>query len=1285
MDIGDSRAEEIREIQQSLGSLDFSSSASGPTPRYSQVYEQVALLSSFGPEEFDLRAEPVRDVVNDSAVVVLDGAVRYVLNPDVRRRVLRQLGSRQQMQATLRSVDRLPADPLQVAITRIVDDEDVADDADPISWLQVAYRALSWFTGIIPTESPEAVRARIEAIGLQDRFERLVGENFQGREDELRQMREYVGVLPTSKGFVARLVQRWVSFEEKPALMITGPGGIGKSTLLAKFIVDHARLADDRRLPFAYINFDSPTVRAGDSKTILTEALRQLAIQYPEFNITIAAQRDRWQATLAELPRLTDASQRARDMELVDRFRREFVNLLTGIHIADRPLLLIFDTFEVVQERQRDDIANFYRFLRQLQRDFPALRVVISGRAGLEDRSKDSVWTAGDEASKIPTKELRLKGLDRGTSTEYLVRAGLTLEHANEVARYLMPEEAAEEGASPLSLRVAAEVWRRDLERSELDTTFWAQLRAGRIQAQLITRYVRHTDPNSTAGKLALPSLLLRRITAEALASVVAPAWSVPLANAEAERAFEELGGLISLVIERAGRALEPRPEVQHQVVDLLSDLESERVSRLHDLAVIHYSVLSDRDSLSPTDRDQARLDEIVHRLVRGDDEDVVGARWRDGCGAFVTGRIPLLHDQAQAVLDQLAGINLTKGVRKTVSRRVWELDTVERARRALDLGDLQAVLRLAAERDDWLPASELSVLVAEAHLGLGAPLEAIDVAEEAISGTDSNLPTALVGDLHRVAAEAAYKLDQPQDALNHVEDALVIAREREDPQRLAGALLLEAAVQVDRDRRAANAAVERLPEALSRIDGALSERDMLRLFGLVGEFPSLVVAAVEHGGLAYLTPTSSRQLARAITAVDEEVSARRGKRPGLVALTAGLSVGDSVTRTWQDALQKPTATVVTAVVRALGHDVPARAALVDTLARYLGDLVRNLPAVEATTVEPGGLKLHARRREALVRAIQGEFGLTELDGVVAEEFDRSLSSITALEAGDRYAVRALVDRAQAEEWLSGLIVALRNRRPSSPPLLLVANELDLSTVHFSANRLAGAVGRGDLDSVLAMLGNVESQIGRLEIGRTLVGTSLLVAPDILLVARSSVERAERLRHPADLTVRFGLKADAKGRVVDTGVSFSLAPDWLIDTIPYPGGSGFALLRVEGYPADEPLGSGPGAPFHLRRGFADISHPGDIIEGQNALICWQQAARLELHIERRAVTKAGNAFALRSLGDSSEGAPCFSRSMRFLGLLLENRAGVARIVPGADLWEALRERGHGDTVGAALS
>ena len=64
--------------------------------------------------------------------------------------------------------------------------------------------------------------------------------------------------------------------------MIHGPGGRGKSALVSRFILEHATLPDTQKFPWAYLDFDRPSIQPEEPLTLLLEAVRQLGIQYPE-------------------------------------------------------------------------------------------------------------------------------------------------------------------------------------------------------------------------------------------------------------------------------------------------------------------------------------------------------------------------------------------------------------------------------------------------------------------------------------------------------------------------------------------------------------------------------------------------------------------------------------------------------------------------------------------------------------------------------------------------------------------------------------------------------------------------------------------------------------------------------------------------------------------------------------------------------------------------------------------------------------------------------------------
>src|SRR5439155_19121056 len=92
-------------------------------------------------------------------------------------------------------------------------------------------------------------------------FEFLVA-NFRGRQKELTILRNYVGVMPTASVMTnaTRQIQEWLNLTARGPLVVWGPGGVGKSTLIAKFILEHGRLVGELSLPFAYLDFDQPAL-----------------------------------------------------------------------------------------------------------------------------------------------------------------------------------------------------------------------------------------------------------------------------------------------------------------------------------------------------------------------------------------------------------------------------------------------------------------------------------------------------------------------------------------------------------------------------------------------------------------------------------------------------------------------------------------------------------------------------------------------------------------------------------------------------------------------------------------------------------------------------------------------------------------------------------------------------------------------------------------------------------------------------------------------------------------
>ncbi|XIE80989.1 ATP-binding protein [Streptomyces sp. SBR177] len=119
--------------------------------------------------------------------------------------------------------------------------------------------------GLLP--SVEDVQRRLERARLLQPLRLLVRDAVHGRRRELDALRAYVA-LPTEPA--------------EPPVLLHGIGGIGKSTLLARFLLDALEEAAPDGFPFACIDFERPTLSIHEPATVIAEAARQLGVQYPE-------------------------------------------------------------------------------------------------------------------------------------------------------------------------------------------------------------------------------------------------------------------------------------------------------------------------------------------------------------------------------------------------------------------------------------------------------------------------------------------------------------------------------------------------------------------------------------------------------------------------------------------------------------------------------------------------------------------------------------------------------------------------------------------------------------------------------------------------------------------------------------------------------------------------------------------------------------------------------------------------------------------------------------------
>ena len=202
------------------------------------------------------------------------GGTRYALKPDVRRAVLEEIANREALLAALDANPVRETSPLQTMLDAYIRGEAPPLEEQDVTQLAGTFQAAQWLGGILDDIPPrEAVQQRWNYLDLVRPFDSLAGRKFRGREEELEQLREYVLGRPTTNDDLGA----W-----RPPLVIYGPGGVGKSALSAKFVQDNAIKAEGERFPWAYLDFDRSILDPEEPLTIVIEAVRQLAVQYPE-------------------------------------------------------------------------------------------------------------------------------------------------------------------------------------------------------------------------------------------------------------------------------------------------------------------------------------------------------------------------------------------------------------------------------------------------------------------------------------------------------------------------------------------------------------------------------------------------------------------------------------------------------------------------------------------------------------------------------------------------------------------------------------------------------------------------------------------------------------------------------------------------------------------------------------------------------------------------------------------------------------------------------------------
>jgi hypothetical protein len=1231
------------------------------------LHEAAAVVVWFQPEVLARAAlvDPRGDSTEARSLLLADSTLsptpgderRWTLKPHVRIAVLRTLREDHRLAEVLARSPNNDDDVLdrmlrlylegQAPPVAAMTEEELASAREVTDWLRSA-----GFTGLPVADE---ILGRFEWQALLRPFEHIAGEHFGGRAAELDALRTYVGVLPpaTLMNATRATVARVLNLTQQPPLVIHGPGGVGKSTLVARFILEHARAHEADRFPFVYLDFDRSEISHEQPITLLVEAVRQIGVQYAPSRGQCDALRRAWLEDFAPAPGGAAYREHARTVlapaalaALLTRAARDFATLLGSIGASNRPVVFVLDTFEEVQRRGDENVARIWRLLEDLQAAIPRLRVVIAGRADVPGRR---------------TQTLALSGLDQQAAVAYLMKRGI---HDRAIAERI----AAQLHGTPLSLKLAAEVISREgiEEMGGLDVStrefLFLRVDDAIVQRQLYNRILSYI-PDEEVRRLAHPGLVLRMLTPELILEVLRePCGLTSVTNLkEATALFEKIEKDVSLVTAVDDHTVRHRSDLRALMVPLVRGAEAAKAADIDRRAVAYYARF---DNAVP------RAEEIYHRLWLDEPLSGISMRWVDGVEPHLVTAIEEFTGARKAYLAARLELDVDEDTRRLADLEDWEQLTARKALEMLAANDPAGALQAVGSRADRSPGSPIPAAEARALVALGRGEEALRVLEHgiqlAIAAGRRAHSLALVTDAAKVVIRFEYSSRTPlySSLLEH------LAQASDGPLEKLAIAAPRLALELLRDSRNMRRLAPQASEVAALFDTLTDDevkvRPELAMWAAVALGEPLCLARVARLiAISPIRPADIRTLAGEVARFDASMSAAEGAPPGILARRFGLPLRATVTETWSDfavknsgeALQR---TVATLLVEYAGT-TPGVGDAVRRLLRFALGLESDtedyppFPAevAQRTAVNPSQLT-------ALELALCDAFPSTAVwSELLKLRLSRRLEAIVSPSLPLPVLVSNVVATAQREGWLPALVTAALDARPNDQRLPEVARAFGVVTLTSVFGHIIRGMPSLTVDSMaLERLPLLEGQVCRVEVGGRLVSTGFLVGPDLVLTVRDGLDPlfSGRIK-PADVAVRF----DVRG-TEGAGNAFALASDWLA-SLNSEREEGHALLRLRESAGDQPIGAATLERVATLRRWIEIpAMPRAPEPGDGLIILHHTGGPLAVAVNPkgvRAISPDGTRlYHSLSTEPGSIGAPCFTLDMELVAMHMGSESGL---------------------------
>lgn len=623
---------------------------------------------------------------------------KYTLNIHKRQEVINELDQKSEFQPLLDKIHPAGKSTLSTFFHKVIHDEPIDLETLDLKELYVLQNALNYLEGTSYSEKlPNLlkIKALIQQQQLYASFRKQTV-NFAGREEELKMLINYVDNSSKDKD------------KNKDPLLIQGIGGIGKSTLIAKFITNLWGKQQQQKIPFIYLDFDKISVNNHKNEPfnplILAEvAFKQLAIQFPTteeyqdnpiLDIKDTIKHYIIDPASLKMGAVTKSRRRSSSYSRENLYDAIFNRHVKKHHVDyfDNNIpyvLVVLDSFEEFQNKATStEFYELLNFIEEVKELISPLVFVIAGRTDYFSES-------------FKYEPFHLGPFDQKAAIGYLKNIGIT--NVDQQRRIANKAEGL-----PLCLSLLANLVVH--QQKELDNNpdpnfnwekFYEELDQAQLVEQLVIRIIEHIAED--VRKLAIPGIILRKVTPKIIKEVLAIPCELDVPDDDKAFALFNILSKEFALLEKFENTLYFRRDLRQSMQKMIQQkYGAELIEQIHHSALAFYT-----DKNHPSDR----AEYLYHRLMRGDGTTVIDQYYTKDLRPYIEPSLWEFSEKDQIHLYSKMGKRMNMEELKKAPQKEWELYLLSRIKEVFENkgeNSLKEVVKLLQQREKRIDNSSL-------------------------------------------------------------------------------------------------------------------------------------------------------------------------------------------------------------------------------------------------------------------------------------------------------------------------------------------------------------------------------------------------------------------------------------------------------------------------------------------------------------------------------------------------------------------------------------------------